>query len=167
MVAPQVFALSKDFTRPKSDPDGAKKLMTDAGYAGGFEVTMDCPNDRYVNDADICQAVVGMLARIGVKVNLLAPTQGAIFLPKGLKPGGYQTSFYLLGWTPAHRIRTTCCTISLAAALTQGPNPRRSQSRGYCTKRWNLSLFLLLRTILSNYPLSPIPLLYPLFKFNY
>ncbi len=50
MIAPQLFALSKDFTRPKFDPDGAKKLLTEAGYPDGFEVTMDCPNDRYVND---------------------------------------------------------------------------------------------------------------------
>src|ERR1700742_3839537 len=100
MVAPQLFALSKDFTRPKFDPDGAKKLLTAAGYPDGFEVTMDCPNDRYVNDAAICQAVVGMLARIGVKINLLAQPKAQYFA-KVLKPGGFQTSFYLLGWTPA------------------------------------------------------------------
>ena len=100
MIAPQVFALAKDFTRPKFDPDEAKKLLGEAGYADGFEVTMDCPNDRYVNDAAICQAVVGMLARIGIKVNLLAqPKQ--LFFAKVLKPGGFNTSFYLLGWTPA------------------------------------------------------------------
>ena len=61
---------------------------------------MDCPNDRYVNDAAICQAVVGMLARIGVKVDLLAQPKQQYFA-KVLKPGGYKTSFYLLGWTPA------------------------------------------------------------------
>jgi peptide/nickel transport system substrate-binding protein len=99
MIAPQLFALSKDFTRPKFDPDGAKKLLTEAGYPDGFEVTMDCPNDRYVNDAAICQAVVGMLARIGVKINLLAQPKAQYFA-KVLKPGGYQTSFYMLGWTP-------------------------------------------------------------------
>ena len=100
MIAPELYPLSKDFTRPKVDPDGAKKLLTDAGYPDGFELTMDCPNDRYVNDAAICQAVVGMLARIGVKVNLLAQPKAQYFA-KVLKPGGFQTSFYLLGWTPA------------------------------------------------------------------
>jgi peptide/nickel transport system substrate-binding protein len=99
MIAPQLYALSKDFTRPKYDPDAAKKLLGEAGYPDGFEVTLDCPNDRYVNDAAICQAVVGMLARIGVKVNLLAQPKAQYFA-KVLKPGGYQTSFYLLGWTP-------------------------------------------------------------------
>ena len=100
MIAPQLFSLSKDFVRPKFDPDGAKKLLAEAGYPSGFEVTMDCPNDRYVNDAQICEAVVGMLARIGVKVNLLAQPKAQYFA-KVLKPGGFQTSFYLLGWTPA------------------------------------------------------------------
>src|ERR1700755_731993 len=100
MIAPQLFSLSKDFTRPKLDPDGAKKLLAEAGYPDGFELTMDCPNDRYVNDSQICEAVVGMLARIGVKVDLLAQPKAQYFA-KVLKPGGYKTSFYLLGWTPA------------------------------------------------------------------
>jgi peptide/nickel transport system substrate-binding protein len=99
MIAPQLFKLSGEFTRPKYDPDGAKKLLAEAGYPDGFEVTMDCPNDRYVNDAAICQAIVGMLARVGVKINLLAqPKQ--LYFAKVLKAGGFQTSFYLLGWTP-------------------------------------------------------------------
>jgi peptide/nickel transport system substrate-binding protein len=99
MIAPQLFKLSGDFTRPKYDPDGAKKMLTEAGYPDGFEVTMDCPNDRYVNDAAICQAVVGMLARVGVKINLLAQPK-ALYFAKVLKSGGFQTSFYMLGWTP-------------------------------------------------------------------
>ena len=37
-----------------------KKLLADAGYPSGFEVTMNCPNDRYVNDGEICQAVASM-----------------------------------------------------------------------------------------------------------
>src|SRR5215831_8379265 len=100
MIAPQLFALSKDFTRPKVDPDGAKKLLAGAGYPDGFEVTMDCPNDRYVNDAAICEAVVGLLARVGVKVDLLAQPKAQYFA-KVLKPGGYKTSLSLLGWTSA------------------------------------------------------------------
>src|SRR6201991_735161 len=99
MIAPQLFKLSKDFTRPKYDPDGAKKLLAEAGYADGFEVSMDCPNDRYVNDAAICQAIVGMLARVGVKIKLLAQPK-ALYFAKVLKAGGFQTSFYMLGWTP-------------------------------------------------------------------
>ena len=90
---------SKEFQRPKFDPEAAKKLLAEAGYPNGFEVGMDCPNDRYVNDEAICQAVVGMLARVGVKVNLMAQPKAQYFA-KVLKSGGYNTSFYLLGWTP-------------------------------------------------------------------
>jgi peptide/nickel transport system substrate-binding protein len=57
---------------------------------------MNCPNDRYVNDARICQTVAANLARIGVKINLAAETKGTYF-PKILRR---DTSFYLLGWTP-------------------------------------------------------------------
>jgi peptide/nickel transport system substrate-binding protein len=78
------------------DPEASKKLLAEAGYPNGFEVTMNCPNDRYVNDARICQAVAANLSRIGVKVNLAAETKGTYF-PKILRR---DTSFYLLGWTP-------------------------------------------------------------------
>jgi len=79
------------------DPEAAKKLLADAGYPNGFELTMNCPNDRYVNDGRICQAVAANLSRINVKVNLQAETKGTYF-PKVLRR---DTSFYLLGWTPA------------------------------------------------------------------
>jgi peptide/nickel transport system substrate-binding protein len=59
-------------------------------------VTLDCPNDRYVNDEAICQAVVSMLARIGIKVSLHAQTKSKFFQ----KVRAYQTSFYLMGWQP-------------------------------------------------------------------
>jgi len=79
------------------DPEAAKKLMVEAGYPNGFEVAMNCPNDRYVNDGRICQAVAANLSRINVKINLQAETKGTYF-PKVLRR---DTSFYMLGWTPA------------------------------------------------------------------
>jgi len=78
------------------DTNAAKKLLADAGYPDGFGVTMNCPNDRYVNDSEICQAVAVMLARIGIKVDLVAEAK-ATYFPKVLSRN---TSFYLLGWTP-------------------------------------------------------------------
>jgi peptide/nickel transport system substrate-binding protein len=134
MIAPQLYPLSKDFTRPKLDPEGAKKLLTEAGYPDGFEVTMDCPNDRYVNDAAICQAIVGMLARIGVKINLLAQPKAQYFA-KVLKPGGFQTSFYLLGWTPgtfdSHNV------LYDIMGCRDDPKSSRGEANlgGYCNKK--------------------------------
>src|SRR5216684_6649 len=134
MIAPQLFKLSGDFTRPKFDPEGAKKLLAEAGYPDGFEVGMDCPNDRYVNDAAICQAVVGMLARVGVKVNLMAQPKAQYFA-KVLKPGGYQTSFYLLGWTPG----TSDSHNVLYDIMGCRDDPKSSRGEanlgGYCNKK--------------------------------
>lgn len=58
---------------------------------------MNCPNDRYVNDSEICQAVAAMLARINVKINLQAESK-TLYFPKILSRN---TSFYMLGWTPS------------------------------------------------------------------
>jgi peptide/nickel transport system substrate-binding protein len=77
------------------DPEASKKLLAEAGYPQGFEVKLNCPNDRYVNDAAICQAVAANLARVGIKINLEAETKGTYF-PKILRR---DTSFYMLGWT--------------------------------------------------------------------
>jgi peptide/nickel transport system substrate-binding protein len=98
MVGPGINGFQPELNkRLPYDPDAARKLMVEAGYPSGFEVTMNCPNDRYVNDARICQAVAANLSRIGVKINLAAETKGTYF-PKILRR---DTSFYMLGWTPA------------------------------------------------------------------
>ncbi len=97
MIAPGIKGFPVELNkRLPYDPDGARKLLGDAGYPNGFEVGMNCPNDRYVNDEEICKAVATMLAKIGVKVNLTAETK-ATYFPKILRR---DTSFYLLGWTP-------------------------------------------------------------------
>ncbi|MEF7616417.1 ABC transporter substrate-binding protein [Aquincola sp. MAHUQ-54] len=98
MVGPGVRGFQADMNkRLPYDVEAAKKLMAEAGYASGFEVGLNCPNDRYVNDGPICQAVAASLARIGVKVNLQTETKNTYF-PKILRR---DTSFYLLGWTPS------------------------------------------------------------------
>ena len=84
--------------RPALDLEGARRLLTEAGYPNGFGVTLDCPNDRYVNDEAICTAVTSMLARIGVRVTLNAQTRARFFAE--VNAPRYNTSFYLLGWTP-------------------------------------------------------------------
>lgn len=76
------------------DLSASRKLLAAAGYPDGFSVQLDCPNNRYINDEGICQAVVGMLGKIGIKVDLSA-------IPKTLhfpKIKNRETDFYMLGW---------------------------------------------------------------------
>lgn len=98
MVAPGIRGFVPELNkRLPYDPEAAKKLLADAGYPSGFEVSMNCPTDRYVNDGQICQAVSANLARVGIKINLQAESKLTYF-PKILSRN---TSFYLLGWTPS------------------------------------------------------------------
>jgi peptide/nickel transport system substrate-binding protein len=77
-----------------TDVAAANALMDEAGYGDGFSIQLDCPNDRYVNDESICQAVVGMLGQIGVTVNLDAKPKAQHF-PLITNA---TTDFYMLGW---------------------------------------------------------------------
>ena len=81
---------------PKVDLETAKKLLSEAGYPNGFSVTMNCPNDRYINDEQICQATTAMLAKIGITVKLVAQPKGPHFTLIQKEPP--ETEFYMVGW---------------------------------------------------------------------
>ncbi|GAB5468381.1 MAG: ABC transporter substrate-binding protein [Rhodospirillales bacterium] len=98
-VMDKVAGFNPELERLPYDVEGAKALLAEAGYPDGFEIGMDCSTDRYVNDGQICQAVVSLLARAGIKVNLLAQPK-AKFFPKVIAPE-FNTSFFLLSWTPS------------------------------------------------------------------
>ena len=92
--SPQGYAGHVADLEPRYDLDKAKQLMADAGYADGFEISMMAPNNRYVNDAKIAQAVSAMLARINVTVDLKT-------LPKAQYWGEYDdraADMMLIGW---------------------------------------------------------------------
>ena len=76
------------------DKERAKKLLAEAGYPNGFDVTLDCPNNRYVNDEKICQALAAMWAQVGLNVRVNAMPR-ANYFPKLEKT---DTSLYMLGW---------------------------------------------------------------------
>lgn len=81
-------------TVPATDVAAATALMQEAGYGEGFAITLNCPNDRYINDEAICQAVVGMMGQIGIDVTLDAQpkAQHFPFIQSG------ESDFYMLGW---------------------------------------------------------------------
>ena len=95
LVAPGVNGHSADIdTPPKVDLERAKKLLAEAGYPNGFEFQLNCPNNRYVNDEEICQNLVSMWAKAGLKVKLAAEGM-ATFIQK---VQNFDSSAYLLGW---------------------------------------------------------------------
>ena len=84
--------------RAPHDAEAAKKLLAEAGYPNGFEVGMNCPNDRYVNDGEICQAIAANLGAHRREDQPAGRIQGHL-LPED---PSRNTSFYMLGWTPTY-----------------------------------------------------------------
>ncbi len=118
MVANGIRGYTPDMkNRLAYDPEVSKRLLADAGYPGGFEVGMNCPNDRYVNDAEVCQAVASYLARVGIKIALQVESK-ATYFPKALKR---EVSFFMLGWTPAaYDAHNLLFTVLATPSGTQG-----------------------------------------------
>lgn len=97
------------------NPGEAKSLLAASGYPRGFSIGMDCPNDRYLNDEAICNSVVSMLAKIGVKVTLEAQTRGKFFAKLMAPEQG--SGFFLMGWEPS-----TYDALDALVNLTATPN---------------------------------------------
>jgi peptide/nickel transport system substrate-binding protein len=98
-IAPAVGGFVREANeRLPFDPEASRRLLAEAGYPNGFRITLNCPNNRYVNDEAICQAAVGMLQRVGIQARLDAMPFGR-FLQRG---GNGEFQFYMLGWTPGN-----------------------------------------------------------------
>ena len=79
----------------RSIADGASKLLAEAGYPDGFGLTIHAPNNRYVNDAKIAQAVAQMLTRVGI-VTKVEAMPSATFFPQATD---LKFSLMLVGWS--------------------------------------------------------------------
>jgi peptide/nickel transport system substrate-binding protein len=95
LISPQVNGWTKKAdTRFPFDIKASQKLLADAGYKDGFEVDFACPNNRYINDEEICQAITAMWSKVGVKAKLR--TQPLVtYFPMIQR---YEASIYMLGW---------------------------------------------------------------------
>ncbi len=129
LVGPGVNGFQADMQRLPYDLAAARRLMAEAGYPKGFEVTLNCPDDRYVNDAQICQAVASNLSHIQVKVRLQLEGKRSYF-PKVLRR---DTSFYLLGWTPATYDAEDA--LNALVACPDGKGAGQYNLGGYCNPR--------------------------------
>ncbi|MCH7342119.1 ABC transporter substrate-binding protein [Pelomonas sp. CA6] len=95
MVAPGINGHSADIDKPpKPDPERAKKLLAEAGYPQGFDTPLHCPNNRYVNDEEICLAVVSMWSKIGIHARLVAQpmSQHSQLFQR------FESPLFMLGW---------------------------------------------------------------------
>jgi peptide/nickel transport system substrate-binding protein len=133
LISPLLFSRASEFRRWPYDPEGAKRLLAEASYPDGFEVEMDCPNDRYVNDEAICQAVAAMLARLGIKINLNIQPKARYFA-KVVASGGYDTSFYLLGWTP-NSLESWNVLANIVGCRNDNSASGQYNLGGYCSQR--------------------------------
>ncbi len=117
LVAPPVPGYQADIdVRAPASLEAAKKLLAEAGYPDGFEVGFDCPNDRYVNDEEICQAISSMWARLGVDAQLVAQTKSKHF--EKVLAGG--SDIYMVGWATLPMLDS----YSVLSALLHTPGER-------------------------------------------
>ncbi len=90
-----VFGFDDNIKKVSYDPAKAKQLLTEAGYSDGFEVVLDAPNNRYINDEQIAQAIASDLAKVKIKVKVNAMPKSAYFP----KVNSSDSSFNMLGWS--------------------------------------------------------------------
>ncbi|MEM9782936.1 MAG: ABC transporter substrate-binding protein [Pseudomonadota bacterium] len=94
------FGVSDNLSPVAYDPQGAKALLAEAGYPDGFKMTIHGPNDRYINDAKIAEAVAQMLTRIGIDMSVETMPRSVYFgrASRGAEGGLPEFSFILVGW---------------------------------------------------------------------
>lgn len=91
------FAGVSPLARPEGfDPEGARKLLAEAGYPNGFGLTIHGPNDRYINDEKILQTIGPMFGRVGVDTRVVTQPWAA-YLTQMNAPT-YAYSVMLSGW---------------------------------------------------------------------
>jgi peptide/nickel transport system substrate-binding protein len=94
IVSPPVFGHVKALKSESFDIEGAKKLLAEAGFADGFNIVLAAPNNRYINDDQIAQAVAAMLGRIGISAKVEALPAATYFT----KARNFEFGFAMLGW---------------------------------------------------------------------
>ncbi|HVF64373.1 MAG TPA: ABC transporter substrate-binding protein [Casimicrobiaceae bacterium] len=95
LVPEFLFGATKNLAVEKHDVEGAKKLLAEAGYPGGFGITIHTPNNRYVNDEQIAQAIAQMFTRGGIATKVVA-MPSATFFPQATE---LKFSTMLVGWS--------------------------------------------------------------------
>jgi peptide/nickel transport system substrate-binding protein len=93
-LPPGVFSHVPDLGPPRPDPEGARRLLAEAGFPQGFRIQLNGPNDRYINDARITQAIGQMWTRIGVRTAVEAQPWTTFIA----RAGRQEFAAFLIGW---------------------------------------------------------------------
>lgn len=128
--SPKGFDGYKETLVPRYDLNKAKALMKEAGYESGFECSMIAPNNRYVNDEKIAEAIVPMLAKIGIKVNLKTMPKAQYWDEFDAQVADIQ----LLGWHPDTEDSSNY-TEYTAMCIDKNSGFGQYNSGNYCNKK--------------------------------
>src|SRR6056297_2688737 len=123
--SPEVYVGHNPALTPRFDIAEAKKLMQEAGYEDGFQATMMCPNNRYVNDFKICEAAAAMMAKIGIEIDLTTMPK-AQYWPKFDERAA---DIMMIGW---HSDTEDSANFNEFLTMTPDPDTGRGQyNSGY------------------------------------
>ena len=120
---------SRKLPPPKQNLDAARKLLAEAGYPNGFAVTLHAPNNRYINDEKVAQAIASFLTRAGIDTKLEAMPSNVFFS----RAGKLEFSLYLAGWgaetgETSSPLRALIGTFSPATGMGQANRGRFSDA---------------------------------------
>ncbi|SBW10884.1 putative oligopeptide ABC transporter (Substrate-binding protein) [uncultured Alphaproteobacteria bacterium] len=142
LISPGLFGHNPKIPVDAYDPKGAQKLLAEAGFPKGFEITLGSPNDRYMNDEKVTQAVAQYWTRIGVKTNVDAVTASVFFSRRGKQ----EFAAYLAGWG-AGTGEASSPLKSLVACRDKEKGYGTTNYAEYCNKQMDATLDQALATI--------------------
>ncbi|MET0528330.1 MAG: ABC transporter substrate-binding protein [Microvirga sp.] len=132
MVAPPVPGYDAALDKlPAFSTDGAKKALADAGYPNGFKTKLDCPNDRYIADEQICVAIAAMWKRIGIDVDLKTESR-ATYFPRQDR---CETDVYMIGWATLPPMDSYSVLSAIFASRGAGTSFGGNNPNGLSDKR--------------------------------
>ncbi len=142
LISPGLFGYNPDLKVDGFDAKKAKALLAEAGYPNGFEITIGSPNDRYMNDEKVTQAIAQYWTRIGVKTSVDATTASVFFSRRGKK----EFSAYLAGWG-AGTGEASSPLKSLVACRKPEKGYGTTNYANYCNEQMDATLTEALATI--------------------
>ena len=142
LMRPGQYGYDPDLPPPRYEPAAAKRLLAEAGFPDGFHLAVDCQNDRFVNDATICQTIAQMLTHVGI-VTTPEVMPHAVWVPRANK---HEFSFFTTFWT----FDTPEPSIVLISQF-ETPDPARGKGAfnrgGYSNPEFDLLLETALQTM--------------------